>query len=103
MNASPSLAFLETREGPGRIEGNPLSQVWFGVTFNVTATEELRSQTSRASHPAVQPELGQLQGPYPPARAPHPTLMPEKRRTLQCPSPTHWACWAKGDLSHTQL
>lgn len=48
----------ETPKRPERIQGNPLSQVWFGVTFNVTDTEELSSQTSRPSRPSIQQELG---------------------------------------------
>lgn len=76
-NASPHPPFPETPERPGRMEGNPLSQVWFGVKFNVTATEELSSQTSRTSHPIMQWELGQLLGPLPPSHAPQPTLAPE--------------------------
>lgn len=48
----------ETPKRPERIQGNPLSQVWFGVTFNVTDTEELSSQTSRPSCPSIQQELG---------------------------------------------
>lgn len=60
---SPSPAFPETPERPGRIEGNPLIQVWFGVKFNVTATEEFTNkQAFPSSHPA---RAGELQGPRP--------------------------------------
>lgn len=66
--ASPGAPFPETPESHVRTEGNPLSQVWFQVKFNTAATEELRSQTSRPSHPTMQHEPGQLLGPLPPSR-----------------------------------
>lgn len=49
-----------------------MSQLWFGVEFNITAT-------IRPSRPTVRRELGQLLGPLPPSQAPPPTLAPEKR------------------------
>lgn len=99
---SPSPTFPETPERPGRIEGNPLIQVWFGVKFNVTATEELSSQTSRPSHPAIQ--SGGAPGPPPSLHAPHPTLAPEERLNLQCPPPDQLGMLAEGGPeSHSAL
>lgn len=77
--------FPENPEKPGRFEGNPLSQVWFGVKFNVIVADELNSQTSRDPHATIQPELEQHLEPLLLSHASHPVLTTEKRLHPQFP------------------